>query len=250
MPAAERRVPWNSAITEVETDSLRTHGVDQRDLIRDYSYEETVYFLLLGRRPTSRERDLLRAVLVAHASHGITGQSTLAVIGAADCRSGFLHALIAGFSVGSGVYHQGGLPATMMLLQKLARLSEAELAAYVDERLRIGERIMGFGHRFHARDPRVEALMDFVREHGFEGPHTRVALRLEEILRERKGISMNIEAAGGSILLDLGFDPAIGHLFIVLGRSTMFAAVYLERLAQGRPPFPRIEIMDVLEDEG
>ena len=61
---------------------------------------------------------------------------------------------------------------------------------------------------------------------------------------------MNIEAAGGSILLDLGFDPLIGHLFIVLGRSPMFAAVYLERLAQGLPPFPKIEVFDAEEIDG
>ncbi len=62
---------------------------------------------------------------------------------------------------------------------------------------------------------------------------------------EEKGIAMNIEAAGGSILLDLGFDPQIAHLIILVGRSPMYAAVYLERLQQGLPPFPKIEVMDI-----
>jgi citrate synthase len=108
-----RRVPWVSTITQVATDRLITHGVDQREIIEGFSYEEMVFFLLMRRKPTIIERDLLRAVLVAHCSHGITGQSTLAVMEAADCRSDFLHALIAGFSVGAGIYHQGGLRATM-----------------------------------------------------------------------------------------------------------------------------------------
>src|SRR5882672_9736253 len=108
-----RRVRWTSRITNVEQDALHTYGVDQRTIIRDFSYEEVVFFLVIGRRPTKVQRNLLRAVLVSHISHGITGQSTLAVMEAADCRSDFLHAAIAGFSVGAGVYHQGGLRATM-----------------------------------------------------------------------------------------------------------------------------------------
>jgi hypothetical protein len=59
-----------------------------------------------------------------------------------------------------------------------------------------------------------------------------------------KGIRMNIEAAGGAILLDLGFAPEIAHLFIILGRSTMFAAAYQERLREGKGPFPRVKVFD------
>jgi citrate synthase len=76
-----------------------------------------------------------------------------------------------------------------------------------------------------------------------------VARRLQDLLRERKGISLNIAGANAAILLDLGFDPRIAQLFIVLGRSPMFAAAYLERLAQGRDPFQRIEIVDVLPED-
>lgn len=243
----EKRVPWRSKITEIEQDSLKTHGIDQCEIIREYSYEEMVFFLLKARRPTSVERNLLRAVLVAHISHGITGQSTLAVMEAADCRSDFLHALIGGFSVGAGIYHQGSLRTTMIELQEIAKLPENELEEYVKQRLARRERIMGFGHRFHHRDPRAEALLEIAEAEGFSGRHLNTVRRLKEILERLKGVSINIEAPGAGILLDLGFDPLIGHLFIILGRSPMFAAVYLERLSQGRRPFQRIEVCDVIE---
>jgi len=84
-----KRVPWHSAITEVAGDRLVTHGVDQREIIRDFTYEEMVFFLLKGVRPNPVQRDLLRAILVAHISHGITGQSTLAVMEAADLQIRF-----------------------------------------------------------------------------------------------------------------------------------------------------------------
>jgi citrate synthase len=106
---------------------------------------------------------------------------------------------------------------------------------------------MGFGHRFHSRDPRAEAILETAQRHQFSGPHLDTVSRLADILARRKGIAMNIEGAGGAVLLDLGFDPRIGHLFIVLGRSTMFAAAYLERLAQRPEPFQRIEVSDLVD---
>ena len=243
-----QRVPWVSNITQVATDRLVTHGVDQSDIIRDFSYEEMVFFLLLKRKPSLVERDILRAVLVAHCSHGITGQSTLAVMEAADCRSDFLHALVAGFSVGAGIYHQGGLRATMEDLQRWSDIPAEELERAIEQRVLDGHRVMGFGHRFHVRDPRVTSILDVAASHSFTGKYLELALRIETIVLAKYGLHMNIEAAGGSVLLDLGFDARIGHLFIVIGRSPMFAAAYLERLAQGRRPFQRIEIFDVIDD--
>ena len=242
-----KNVPWKSLITDVAQDRLLTHGVDQREIIREFTYEEMVFFLLKGVRPTPVQRDLLRAVLVSHISHGITGQSTLAVMEAADCRSDFLNALIAGFSVGAGIYHQGGLRATMEEIERLAAIAPVNLEAHVEDRLSRGERIMGFGHRFHRRDPRAEELLRLADAHKFSGAHLDVTRRLAEILGRLKGVAMNIEAAGGSILLDLGFESKIGHLFIILGRSPMFAAAYLERLAQGRRPVQRIEVSDLVD---
>jgi citrate synthase len=242
----EIRVPWQSSITEVGAGELSTYGVDQRTIIREFSFEETVFLVLKGRRPDSVERSMLRAVLVSTASHGITGQSTLAVIAAADCRSDFLHALMAGFSVGSGAVHLGATAATMVELQQAGALSEADLARYVEQRLENGERISGFGHRFHNEDPRAREIFALAEELGFDGVHVTLARRMESLLRERTQKALNIAGANAAILLDLGFDPRIAQLFIVLGRSTMFAAAYLERLAKNQPPFQRIEVADVL----
>lgn len=251
MAGDERLVPWTSAITEVGQDTLLTHGLDQAEIIRSFSYEEMVFFLLKRRRPSPIERDLLRAVIVSHISHGITGQSTLAVRMAADCRSTFLHALIAGFSVGAGIFHQGGLQAAMIELQQLAKVPRLELPNHIQNRLRSRKRIIGFGHRFFKKaEPRARVLMSLAKEHGFSGPHIETAIQAEAILLEAKGVPMNIEAAGGAILLDLGIDPEIAHLIIIVGRSPMYAAAYLERMAENRAPFQKLSVFDVLNDRG
>ena len=236
---------WESKITEVGRNTLRTFNVPQEEIIRNFSYEEMLYFLLKGHRPTANVRTILRSIIVSHISHGITGQSTLAVRMAADTGANFLNAVFAGFAAGSGIYHQGNLEVTMRELAELTKVATAEAQRMVLERLENGQRIMGFGHRFHKeQDPRAETLIQIAEEIGHSGPHFERMKAIAEIVLREKAVPTNIEAAGGALLLDIGIDPAVAHLFIIVGRAPMFAAAYLERLAEARIPFPKIRVLD------
>ena len=239
---------WQSSITEIGHNQLITRGVDQEEILRTYRYEEMVYLLVFGRRPTEVESEMLRAVIVSHCSHGITGQSTLAVRMGVDCGSSALNSILAGFLVGSGTYHQGGLEAAMRELQLLA--NQADIPLYVRERLQARKRLIGFGHRFHSFDPRARVLMELCDQYRFGSTHVRIARQVDEILLAAKGIRMNIEAAGGSILLDLGFPTELAPLIILIGRGPMLFASYLERLHEGNPPFQKIEVSDVVPEGG
>lgn len=237
---------WKTDITAIEPGRLTTYGVDQLDVIEQFSFEEMLFLLLQARRAKAHEVDLLRATIVSHISHGITGQSTLAVRMAADCRATFLNALVAGFSTGSGPYHQGGLEATMRELVALSAIPASDLEEHLLIRLKHRDRIMGFGHRFHKLgDPRAQKLIELARGHSFHGEHLQTLGAASKILQREKSLAINIEAAGGAILLDLGFEPAISHLFIVLGRAPMFAAAYQERIRESPTPFPRIKVFDL-----
>ncbi len=236
---------WQSSITEVGRNKLTTYGFPQEQIIREFSYEEMVFLVLKGRRPTPTERTLLRSIIVSHVSHGITGQSTLAVRMAADTRATFLHALIAGFSVGAGAYHQGNLEVTMRELQAFQKIDESAVERAVLDQIRHGHRLMGYGHRFHKEhDPRADTLVDVAEEIGHVGPHFVRMKMIAAIVRREKGAPMNIEAAGGSLLLDLGIEPEIAHIIIIIGRGPMFAAAYLERLREGKAAFQRIKVFD------
>lgn len=48
MPEREAGILWWSKITEVHENGLHTRGVDQRKIIREFSFEEMVSFLLMG----------------------------------------------------------------------------------------------------------------------------------------------------------------------------------------------------------
>ena len=72
---------------------------------------------------------------------------------------------------------------------------------------------------------------------------------MDDVLRRKKGIRMNIEASGGSILLDMGFPVEAAHLIILIGRGPMLAAAYLERLAEKKRPFQKIVVIDAFEED-
>jgi len=73
-----------------------------------------------------------------------------------------------------------------------------------------------------------------------------VAREIERIIGPGRGRYMNIEASGGSILLDLGFSSEIAPLIILVGRCPMYAAVYLERMMSESKPFQRLAVYDIV----
>lgn len=239
-----KEIPWNSEITEVSKNKLVTRGIDQTEMIRNFSFEEMLFLLVKEQRPTTIQADLLRAVIVSHCSHGLTGQSTLAVRMAADCRSPFLNAALGGFLVGSGDFHQGALQRSMELLLEAHQSENIDI--FLEKRIKSGAPIYGYGHRFHSRDPRAEALMELCQHHDFKGEYIQIAQSIQKIIGLKFGKYMNIEAACGSILLDLGFPPDIASLVIILGRVPMYAATYLERLQSNSKPFQRIAVYDII----
>lgn len=74
-----KEVPWQSNITEVGKNKLHTYGVDQEESIRKFHYEEMVFLLLFGRKPTETEADLLRAVQRAVAQQGYRRKTSVSL---------------------------------------------------------------------------------------------------------------------------------------------------------------------------
>jgi citrate synthase len=238
---------WTSEITAVGKNSLVTKGVDQSEIIADWTYDEMVYLLLFGIKPSKIQANMLRAVIVSHCSHGITGQSTMAVRMAADCRSPFLNSALAGFLAGSGDFHQGALTRAMQMIEEA---SVGDLEAYLSERIKSKQPLFGYGHRFHSKDPRAVALMRLCDENHFCGKNVQIARKMETVISSQRGVFMNIEAAGGAILLDLGFPSEIAPLIILIGRAPMYAATYLERLRSDSRPFQRLSVYDIVPEKG
>ena len=219
-----------TTISKVETDKIITRGYNQRDLIEKIRYSDMIYLLLKGKLPSIKEGKIFNHVLVSFCDHGVTPPSTQTARLVASSGSP-INSAVAGALLSFGHKHAGAIQKTMELYQSkinslyltedsaLDNKQIASLAIDIYNEYILGEKkIPGFGHRYHNVDPRADKLMDIVIKEGFVGPHIKLALAVEDLAYQKKGIRLNVDGANAAILSDLGFDPETGLGIFIIGR--------------------------------
>ena len=208
-----------TAISKVEPNKIVTRGYNQRDLIEKIRYSDMVFLLLKGRLPSIKEGKLFNHVLVSFCDHGATPPSTQT-------------ARLVGALLSFGHKHAGAIEKTMELYQSKidslmltgdADIDNKQIASlaidlYNEYVVSENTKIPGFGHRYHNVDPRADKLMELVIKEGCVGPHTKLALAIEDLLHQKKNIRLNVDGANAAILSDLGFDPKLGLGVFIIGR--------------------------------
>ena len=219
-----------TAISRVEEDKIVTMGYNQRDLIEKIRYSDMVFLLLKGRLPSVIEGKIFNHVLVSFCDHGVTPPSTQTARLIASSGSP-INAAVSGALLSFGHKHAGAIEKTMELFQSKinslyliedSNIDNKQIASlaidiYNDFTIE-GKKIPGFGHRYHNVDPRADKLMEVVINKGFVGPHIKLALAIEDLLFEKKGIRLNVDGANAAILSDLGFTPDLGLGVFMIGR--------------------------------
>ena len=219
-----------TTISKVEKDKIITRGYNQRDLIEKIRYSDMVYLLLKGRLPSVKEGKIFNHVLVSFCDHGVTPPSTQTARLVASSGSP-INSAVAGALLSFGHKHAGAIQKTMELYQskinslyltKDSAIDNKQIASLAidiyNEYILGEEKIPGFGHRYHDVDPRADKLMDIVIKEGFVGPHIKLALAVEDLAYQKKGIRLNVDGANAAILSDLGFDPETGLGIFIIGR--------------------------------
>lgn len=227
------KIPKHNLITTIsyiEPDKIITRGYNQQDLIENLNYSEMVYLLLRGKLPTKKEGKLLNHVLVSFCDHGVTPPSTQTARLISSSGSPLNNA-VAGGLLSFGKHHAGAIEKIMNLYQNAIAsihlssdedLSNSQIADkaidIVIPKISNNEKIPGFGHRYHNKDPRARKLLELVVKEGSLGPHTKLAIAMEKLLIDKKGIYLNVDGVNGAILSDLGFNPKLGLGLFMIGR--------------------------------
>ncbi|MFD7665321.1 citrate synthase [Streptomyces sp. NPDC059788] len=174
--------------------------VEPRD---DLPYAANYLYMLTGEEPDPARARAVERYLISTIDHGFNASTftarVIASTGAdlAACLAGAVGAL-------SGPLHGGAPSRALDALDAIG--SPDRIDAWIRERVRSGERIMGFGHPvYRTEDPRSRMLRDIAR--GFGGPLVDFAVQVEErveaLLAELKPgreLHTNVEFYAGVVM--------------------------------------------------
>ncbi len=251
------REKWRTAITCIEPNKILIRGYPVDELMGRLGFGEAIYLVLMGELPTPAIGRLMSALLISSLDHGVTPPSTLAARNVATT-SAPVRASVAAGILAFGPYHGGDISSCMMFLDSglsLVRegLSIDDAARRIVERcVAAGRTPPGFGHRFHARDPRAARLFQMALELELEGEHIRMMRAAERVLlarpdAEQSPLPVNVDGAIAAVCGDLGFDAELGNaLFLISRVPGLVAHVHEERLRE--PHMRQIDPKDHVYD--
>ena len=217
-------------ISNIEPNKIVIRGYNQEDLIDNISYTDMCFLLLKGYMPSLKESKIFNHILVSFGDHGVTPPSTQTSRLIASSGSPLNNSLAGGL-LSFGKNHAGAIEKSMDLFQNsinsvnlcgdndidnklIAKLAIEVYGKYISSH----KKIPGFGHRYHKKDPRGSKLIEIAIEEGMIGPHTKLAMSIEKLLMEKKGVCINVDGANGGLLSDLGFPPELGLGIFMIGR--------------------------------
>jgi citrate synthase len=226
---------WKTSISKVSPNEILVRGYRIEQLTRERNFGDVVYLLLTGELPTGREGKLVEAILVSCCDHSLASPSADAVRFVASSGVPLQTAVAAGVSA-IGEVHGGAIEPCATIIR--AAVAEGKSADGVLKEMKAkGQRMPGYGHPVHTRDPRVVVLLELADEWKLAGKHTAFAKEIESATERviGKRLPMNVDGAIAGLICDLNIDPALGKAFFIIGRTPGYVAHAHEQMTKERP---------------
>jgi succinyl-CoA synthetase alpha subunit len=242
MSEADKNAVWNTAITRIEPNKVAVRGYDIAELMGRVSFGSAVYLILTGELPTAAVGRLMDAILVSSIDHGTTPPSALAARTAASTGASLSAAVAAGI-MSINRHHGGAIEDCARQLKKIADRAATESISMDEAASRTltvmretGERMAGFGHRVHTKDPRTARLFELAREARVDGVHMQAARAVEKAFADmKKALPINVDGAIGAILADLGVNPTVLNGIFMIARAPGLVAHVTEEQTREKP---------------
>jgi len=206
------------------------------------SFGAAVHLILTGELPSPPIARLMDAILVASIDHGATPPSALTARTVASTGASLSASVAAGIM--SINRHHGGAIEDCARQLKAITDRAADESISVDEAAtrtlaemrETGDRMPGFGHRYHTKDPRTARLFELAREAGVDGVHMQAARAVEKAFADaKKLLPINVDGAIGAILADLEMEPAAFNGIFMIARTPGLVAHVLEEETREKP---------------
>ncbi|MFN2386289.1 MAG: citrate/2-methylcitrate synthase, partial [Thermoanaerobaculia bacterium] len=147
----------------------------------------------------------LDIALILHADHELNASTFAARVTAATLSD--MHAAITS-AIGAlkGPLHGGANEAVLRMLREMESLERVD--EYIQGKLSRKEKVMGFGHRVYTtEDPRATHLRAMSKEVAESSGETKwydMSRRIEQLVKEEKGLNSNVDFYSASVYLMLG----------------------------------------------
>jgi len=238
-----------TSITRVEAEKITLRGFPIEELIGNRNYGEVLFLLLIGKLPTLAQSKMLEAIVISVIDHGVKPPSTITAVTVANTGASLNSAVAAGI-LSINKYHGGAIEDAMTAisyaveLQQTAGYDPFQAAQTVaDDYKSKGKRISGFGHRFHAADPRTIRLFALAKELKVAGKFVEQAEAFVKVLSEKfqKSLPVNADGAIAALLCEMDFPPKIANGIFMIARIAGLVAHAVEEQAN-HPPMRTVDV--------
>jgi succinyl-CoA synthetase alpha subunit len=242
MSEADKKAVWHSGITRIQPNKVAVRGYDIAELMGRVSFGAAVYLILTGELPSPPVARLMDAILVSSIDHGATPPSALSARSVASTGA-TLSASVAAGIMSINRHHGGAIEDCARQLKAIADRAARDSISLEEAATRTiakmseaGERMSGFGHRVHNKDPRTTRLFELAREAGVAGVHMRAARAVEKAFGDaKKSLPINVDGAIGAILADLGMNSAAFNGIFMIARTPGLVAHVIEEQTREKP---------------
>lgn len=244
---------WDTEISYTTPEEIRLRGYDLAELLGTVPFSHLVHLLFTGELPSPEIGRVIDALMVASVDHGAGTPSVLTARTAASGGANLKNAGVAGL-LALDRFHGAAIEDCMVIMESVVAASREipgpdnmlRAAEVIVKRIvSAGERVPGFGHRQHTKDPRVEKLFQLTYEAGVDGAYIEAAWAIADALRQVTGkdLPINIDGAAAAILCELHYPTGLGNGPFLIARFTGILAHAYEEIMK-MPRMRRIDPVD------
>ena len=232
---------WRTSLSAVEPNKILIRGYRVEDLMARCSFGDIIYLTFKGNLPDGNQGRMIEMIVVSSTDHSLLAPSIDATRFVAS--GGVpLQASVAAGIISLGDHHGGAIEQCAQFLQEAVKTGETAASIVARFRSR-NQRVPGFGHPWHDRDPRTIALIAKAKEWKIAAFH----LTLVEAIAAELKIPPNIDGVISGLISDMEIPWQYGRAFFIIPRVVGLAAHAVEETTRERP-FRVIDINDVTYD--
>lgn len=218
------------------------HGAEPVRPKSDLGYAANFLYMLKNKLPSEAESKAFDTALVLHADHELNASTFTARVCVATL-SDMYSGVTAAISALKGPLHGGANEQVMNTLEKIGSIERVD--DFIETSLAKKEKIMGFGHRVYKNgDPRARILKKMAKEITEQNGNEKwydISIRIEEIMKDRKGLLPNTDFYSATLYHSLGISNDLFTPVFAVSRASGWVAHILEQYGDNRLIRPRAE---------